>query len=492
MTYIFKNSLIHLTLSFVTLYSICLSASTDTVFQASHADSHHRIDQLYYLQPHNSYVRLEASDRLTDWLDKGFRSLELDVVDHGPWQGSSYGPYVAHGQNDIGNHMCGSNGNEDRLVHCLDDIKSWLANNELSAPLMLYIDMKPNSNWLSAWHADEIYLLDQYIQQELGDLQFSYQELITHLQASSPSTDYRNTLKNIGWPTLSELHSKNKKVLVVFTGGQSGNVNNRMESALDGYNLHAFLCPDIDTADPEEFSGNIDSIDSNSSRRIVCGNVKAGDHHQITANEAASSKQLMHLWSSSGDFSNTDFAYAYLAVAHGATAIGMDPSNVANTPEYTNQAIPFVGVRRSLPGYMRLHPASNSDLCMTVSQGYGNGSNLTMRSCDTSHEQQFVYTAEGQLRPKANNKYCVDYNTGSADNGDKMHLWDCDGGNSEKWKIQLDGTIQNRDKNWGYCMDAPGNLAKEGEHLQVYQCDSNDVSQKFVLEAVSDWEQNRF
>ncbi|WP_444930633.1 ricin-type beta-trefoil lectin domain protein [Microbulbifer sp. SSSA002] len=461
-------------------------------YRAETISEEHRIDEIYYLQPHNSYERLESGETLTDWLDKGFRSLEIDIVDHDSWQGSSLGPYVSHGQSDIGNHMCNSNGDDDRLKHCLDDIKSWLSSNTIEAPLMLYIDMKTNLDWFNAWYADEIYLLDQYIQQELGDLQYSYQDMLTHLQQSSPSTNYRNTLKNIGWPSVDSLLSNNKKVIVVFTGGQTGNVNDRMESTLDSYDIHAFLCPDIDTADPEEFSGNIDSIDSDSSQKIFCGNVQAGDHYQITANAASESKQLMHLWDSSGDFSNTDYGYIFIAIAQGATAIGMDPDTVATTPDYAGTTIPFVGVRRSLPGYMQLRSASNTDLCMTVSQGYSNGSNLNMNRCDSSDKQQFVYTAEGQLRPKGNNKYCVDYNTGSADNGDKMHLWDCDGGNSEKWQIQENGTIQNRDEDWSYCIDAPGSSTEEGERLQVYKCDENDKSQQFVLEAVDDWEQDSF
>lgn len=459
---------------------------------ADSVETDHRIDQLYYLQPHNSYERLADGETLTDWLDKGFRSLELDVVDHGSWQGSSHGPYVAHGQSDIGNHMCSSSGGDDRLEHCLDDIKTWLANNELNAPLMLYIDMKPNNNWFAAWYADEIYLLDQYIKQELGDLQFSYQDMLTHLQKSSSSTNYRNTLKNIGWPKVGDMLADSKKVLVIFTGGQSGNVNNRMESALDNYSLHAFLCPDIDTADPEEFSGKIDSMDSSSSEKIFCGNVKAGDHYQITANEASNSKQLMHLWSSSGDFSNSDFGYTFIAVAHGATAIGMDPDTVDTTPIFAGQAIPFVGFRRSLPGYFRIRSTENSNLCMNVSQGYSNGSNLTLANCNSSNEQQFVYTAEGQLRPKGNNKYCVDFNSGTADSGDKMHLWDCDGGNSEKWQVQESGIIQNRDKDWKYCIDTPGTSADNGEQLQIYQCNNSDTGQKFTLDAVNEWKQTSF
>ncbi|WP_444935564.1 ricin-type beta-trefoil lectin domain protein [Microbulbifer sp. JMSA004] len=461
-------------------------------YQAEAATSEHRIDELYYLQPHNSYERLENGETLTDWLDKGFRSLEIDVVDHGAWQGSSHGPYVAHGQNDIGNHMCNSNGDDDRLEHCLGDIKSWLSVNTIEAPIMLYIDMKTNLDWFNAWYADEIYLLDQYIQQELGDLQYSYQDMLSYLQQISSSENYRTTLKSTGWPSVGNLLNNGKKVIVIFTGGQSGNVNNRMESALDSYEMSAFLCPDIDTADPEEFTGSIDSIDSSSSQRIFCGNVQAGDHYQITANAAAETKQLMHLWDSSGDFSNTDYGYIFTAIAHGATAIGIDPDTVATTPNYTGTAIPFVGVRRSLPGYLRIRSASNADLCMTVSQGYSNGSNLNMNNCGSGNEQQFVYTAEGQLRPKGNNKYCVDFNTGSADNGDKMHLWDCDGGNSEKWQIQESGIIQNRDKNWTYCIDAPGSSADVGERLQVYKCDESDKSQQFALETINDWEQSSF
>ncbi|MFA0810061.1 ricin-type beta-trefoil lectin domain protein [Microbulbifer epialgicus] len=489
-----KLPLCSMAFSLMVSLSADINATTQLMpkFQAESVKEHHRIDQLYYLQPHNSYERLSEGETLTDWLDKGFRSLELDVVDHGSWQGSSHGPYVAHGQSDIGNHMCKNNGGDDRLEHCLDDIKAWLANNELDAPLMLYIDMKPNNNWFAAWYADEIYLLDQYIKRELGDLQFSYQDMLIHLQESSTSTNYRDTLRETGWPTVGELLSENKKVLVIFTGGQSGNVNNRMESALYSYPLQAFLCPDIDTADPEEFSSTVDSMDSSSSKKIFCGNVKAGDHYQVTANEASDSKQLMHLWSSSGDFNNTDFGYAYLAVAHGATVIGIDPITVADTPDYTIQAIPFVGVRRSLPGYFRIRSTEDSSLCLNVAQGYSNGSDLTLSSCNSSNNQQFVYTAEGQLRPKGNNKYCVDYNSGNADNGDKMHLWDCDGGNSEKWQVQESSIIQNRDKDWKYCIDTPGTSADNGEQLQIYQCNTADKGQRFSLETVADWEQVDF
>ncbi|WP_182288387.1 hypothetical protein [Vibrio spartinae] len=64
----------------------------------------------------------------------------------------------------------------------------------------------------------------------------------------------------------------------------------------------------------------IDAISPTNSKRFFCGNVKAGDHYQVTANAASDTKQLMHLWHSAGDFANTDYAATWIAIAHGVSA----------------------------------------------------------------------------------------------------------------------------------------------------------------------------
>ncbi|BBM04136.1 hypothetical protein GL2_42100 [Microbulbifer sp. GL-2] len=86
----------------------------------------------------------------------------------------------------------------------------------------------------------------------------------------------------------------------------------------------------------------------------------------------------------------------------------------------------------------------------------------------------------------------MDFNSGTAVGGNKMHLWDCDGGNSEKLQVLESGIIQNRDKNWKYCIDTPVANADYGEQLQIYQRNNNDTDQKFTLDTVNEWKQTSF
>lgn len=458
-------------------------------FIASTVNPNNRLDQIYYIQPHNSYQNSYGT--LTTLLNKGYRSLELDVIDKGNWENDINGPYVSHGSGGE-NGNCISGAGDDRLGQCLDEIVTWWNANSgnIQVPLMLYIDMKASWDPANAWYHDEILQLDNYVKGKLGSLIYSYYDLTSHLKSFNSTNNYRDTLKNNGWPNVDNLKGK---IVVVFTGGRLGNVNSGMEAAMNtrGDLLNAILCPDIDTSDANEFSSNIDSISASTSNKFVCGNVKAGDHFQITANRASEYKQLMHLWSDSGDFSNTDYAYAWIATAHGASAVGIDPSSTNNTPSWTTNAIPFVGQRRSLPGYFNIKTDLNTGLCLTTNGGYSNGANISLQVCNGGNNQQFVYTAEGQLRPREHNHYCVDFNSGSADNGDRVHLWDCDGGNSEKWAITENGEFKNRDSNWTHCMDVAGANASAGQGLVIHQC-HGQANQKFHLKTMADWAQSSF
>ncbi|MDG9672055.1 ricin-type beta-trefoil lectin domain protein [Hahella sp. CR1] len=458
-------------------------------FQAKTANDNHRFDELYYVQPHNSF---EHGSRLSEWLERGYRTLELDVIDRGDWESWDKGPYVSHSASP-GNQNC-SAGSDDQLGHCLDDVVSWMNGHPNAMPLVLFVDMKASWDPLNAWYASEVEQLDEfignYLNSRLGGRFYQYQDLINRLNPHFQS-NYRNTLKNVGWPKVSELKGK---LIVVLTGGFIGDVNGRMETALmNRFGAQStFLCPDIDTADADEFSGAIDSMSAEHSAYFFCGNVKAGDHYQLTANRAAQYKQIMHLWGAAGDFSNTSYESAWLAVAHGVSVISWDLAAPSSTPTWTANSIPLVGQRRGLPGYFKIKPKVRPEYCMDVDKAqYGNGSDLLSWACGTGDNQKFVYTAEGQLRPKGDNRYCVDFNTGSADNGDKMHLWDCDGGSSEKWRITESGAFQNLNNNGSHCMDIPGGTAESSEQWQIWRCSGGD-NQKFYLESVSDWPQTSF
>lgn len=470
---------------------LCLTTTgvaSAATYNTAPATQNLRFDQTYFVQPHNSY---EYDNSLVNWLNKGYRSLELDVIDRGDWEFESKGPYVAHDASPTGDENCSAS--VDRLGDCLTDIVNWVNANNPDTPILLFIDMKSSWDPLNAWKGDEVAMLDDFVKAYLpSSKRFGYGDLVNHLRNNDPqfsNSDYRASLKRTGWPTLSALRGK---IIVAFTGGRVGDVNNRMEQALGyrGDNLYSFLCPDIDTSDPEEFSGTIDSISSSNSKKFFCGNVKAGDHYTATANRAAEYKQIMHLWDKAGDFANSDFASLWIAVAHGVQGIGIDVSNAASTPSYLGDSIGYVGQRRSLPGYMKIRSKQNPSLCVSnENSSYGNGSDIELKYCDNSSAQNFVYSAEGQLRIKGNDKYCLDYSSGSADNGDDTHLWDCDGGNSEKWAVTPDGQLKNRDKNYQYCLDVPSANPYHGRRLHLWRCHSGD-NQKWIIEPAGDWYHN--
>lgn len=473
------------------LLALCLLSSTFAAsaalpLRAAAPQSSDRLDQIYYAQPHNTYLH---SDKLASWLDAGYRTLELDVIDNGDWEKEPKGPYVAHSINP-GNTNC-SAANNDRLGDCLDDVTTWLdANRDIGVPLLIFVDMKANSDPASAWKPDEITQLDGFIRSYLGDRLYTYRDLQTYL-GSNPN---RSGLKTKGWPALSALKGK---IIVLFTGGYYGDVNSRMNDArkemvaAEQGGPTAFLCPDVDSSDPDEISGTIDGISATDSAFYFCTNMQAGDNDQYVLNRSAEYRQLIHQWGAAGGFKSTDYAWSYISVAHGASAIGWDVTETLSDtqvfePDWLD-SIPLVGRRRSLAGYFELVTRFNSQ-CVDVSGSkYKNGTDLIQYPCNKTAAQSFVYTAEGQLRPKGDKNYCADVDGGKGKAGEKLNIWNCDGGESEKWAISPAGLFANRAGNWAFCMDVSDGSSAASTKLQLWGCSADNRAQQFDPRVVPDF-----
>ena len=439
----------------------------------------HRFDQLYYLQPHNTF---EHGATLAGWLDLGYRTVELDVIDR-DWLGDPQGPYVSHDWTP-GHKNCSAAGNT-RLGHCLTDIVNWMnAHPTDPTPIVIFVDMKTtSSDFLSAWPGSRIAALDEWIRSFLGTRLYKFSDLYDYVLVHGGGGTPRALLAQYGWPVMNALQGK---IVVALTGGRLFQVNQGMQSALTtltgsyGRYPATTMCPDVEN-DPNELNvgGTVDGISTANSQYFVCSNLKSQDHYELTANRAAQNRQLIHLW---GDhvFGNTNFAHNYIAVAHGICAVGQDLADYGNATTFGG-SLPHVGVCRSLPGYFELAPLSAGSLCATVNGGYGNGTAIVSSSCAGTSAQQYVYTAEGQLRPKGNNIYCVDISGGSAGAGKNIHLWDCDGGSSEKWQIDPDGYFKSMN-NTTYCLTA----GASGAQWKTQSCSAvND--RRFNLYPMPDW-----
>jgi hypothetical protein len=454
--------------------------------------SSHRFDELYYLQPHNSY---EHGTRLAAWLDAGYRTLEIDVQDTEDWLLAPRGPFVTHDK--PGDHNC--RGTLDRLADCLEDVMAWQDANPGALPIVLFIDMKSRvvPAYLSLWEPHEIVALDRLVGRLLGHRLYRHADLRAHV-AAAPGASTRERLRFAGWPTADALRGR---IIVAFTGGRIDRANARMADAQSilGASANVFLCPNVDAGDPDGISSRVDGASDTVAGEFLCANVKAGDHYQRVANRSAEWRQLMHLWSAAGKFASDSFEAAFLAVAHGASAIGLDVTTALDdprpfVPEYARAggAIPLVGVRRSLPGYfaLRIETAGGGVLCVGARRDRSaNGTALDAEPCTDGADQQFVYTAEGQLRPRADNRACMDIAGGTAASGRALHLWDCDGGDSEKWRITPAGRLQSVAGSGGFCATAPAD-GTPGV-LRLSAC-SDAPTQRFRLMPVPDWAQSTF
>lgn len=456
--------------------------ATSTLRAAPVNPSIHRFDEAYYVLEHNTY----SHGNVTAALDAGLRAVELDVLDSGDWENHPDGPYVTHGP--------GLSGSPPRLGSYLRNIDNWLSARPGEGPIIVFVDMKTSTNPLGDWNAEEVYFLDRKVRDIVGARLYTADDLYRHATGATYAPgrkSLRQAVSEAGWPMLAALRGK---ILVAYTGGVLGRVNQTQGAGIEhimrqpGRTLpYGFFCPDVES-DPGELDpgGTVDGISRATSQFLVASNLKARDHYQITANRAHRHCQLIHLW---GDhvYSNREFVYNYIAVAHGISVIGRD----AAVTDTFGGALPLVGVRRSLPGYFELHPTHVPNKCLDVSgAGTRNGARVQLWQSVDVVNQRFVYTAESQLRPQHVNTHGVDIDGGRAGEGRRIHIWDCDGGNSEKWIIEPNGAFRSYD-NRSYCLDVTGSGTANGTPL-VTRRYNGGANQRFLLRPVPDWPQTRF
>jgi hypothetical protein len=101
------------------------------------------------------------------------------------------------------------------------------------------------------------------------------------------------------------------------------------------------------------------------------------------------------------------------------------------------------------------------------------------RANDAPKQFRFIDArAEIRFVGKAGVEKCVDVDlaNGRYDNGDRVHLWDCHGGNNQKFIVQSDGTIRPKSAQH-MCLDASAGVSY-GSRIHLWQCHGGS-NQKF-------------
>lgn len=93
------------------------------------------------------------------------------------------------------------------------------------------------------------------------------------------------------------------------------------------------------------------------------------------------------------------------------------------------------------------------------------------RANDGPKQFRFIDSrAEIRFVGKPGVEKCVDVDmaNGRYDSGDRVHLWDCHGGNNQKFIVRSDGTIRPK-FNQNYCLDASAGVTF-GSRIHLWQC----------------------
>ncbi|MFI8825497.1 endo-1,4-beta-xylanase [Streptomyces sp. NPDC053431] len=92
------------------------------------------------------------------------------------------------------------------------------------------------------------------------------------------------------------------------------------------------------------------------------------------------------------------------------------------------------------------------------------GTQLTLWDCNNAVNQQWTYTAAGELRVYGDK--CLD--AAGTGNGTKVQIYSCWGGDNQKWRLNSDGSIVGVQS--GLCLDAAANGTANGTPIQLYSC----------------------
>ena len=109
---------------------------------------------------------------------------------------------------------------------------------------------------------------------------------------------------------------------------------------------------------------------------------------------------------------------------------------------------------------------STTNKCMDVNTNTANrGNAVQLWDCNGVPGQQWSIDADGTLRSFGK---CLDIVGDGTANFSKVELWDCNGVGGQQWRARADGSLYNPQS--GRCLDDPAGNTANGTQLQIYDC----------------------
>jgi Ricin-type beta-trefoil lectin domain/Ricin-type beta-trefoil lectin domain-like len=113
---------------------------------------------------------------------------------------------------------------------------------------------------------------------------------------------------------------------------------------------------------------------------------------------------------------------------------------------------------------------NSTDVLTPMRAGGGNGTKVQLWDCWGGENQRWVINYDNSIVNAQFATKCLDadYSDGGG-NGTKVQLWDCNGGPNQKWNFTLDGNLVNQQFS-SQCLDADSNNGGNGTKVQIWGC----------------------
>ncbi|WP_371628514.1 lectin [Streptomyces sp. NBC_00341] len=214
---------------------------------------------------------------------------------------------------------------------------------------------------------------------------------------------------------------------------------------------------------------------------VTLGN---GRHMVVDAPQAAGNAPYVQ----SATLNGADWNNAYLPAdfATGGGTLDLDLGTSANTDWATSasSAPPsYEGDGGAKPPGPPVAPSGAvksavGDKCLDDDSGSAaNGNKIQLWTCNDSTAQRVTVAVDGSLQVLGK---CVEITgNGGAANGTLVELWDCNGGNNQKWSYTAStGALVNPQS--GRCLDVPDASTADGTQLEIWDCHGGN-NQKWSL-----------
>jgi lysophospholipase L1-like esterase len=157
------------------------------------------------------------------------------------------------------------------------------------------------------------------------------------------------------------------------------------------------------------------------------------------------------------------------------TGDGVHPNNAGIQKLAAKWFSPLTRVLVSGPGTPPTTPpgagaavrAVGAGKCLDVpNASQANNTQLAIWDCNGGNNQRWTYTSAKQLMVYGNK--CLDASGHGRTNGTPVIIWDCGGGANQQWNVNANGTITGVES--GLCLDVTGGSTANGSLIQLWSC----------------------